>query len=412
MPLARDISSATVIFTARKLSLFQIPSGFFTIFVDANFTFEMSHLTPDVGHNSAAITSPSDIGREEDSQVTMAGILKGLQTSLAQLAKSSEVQTEALQSLREDLILRSDDEGNDDVSGDNNVTGGNNLDVESAVHEALGTNSANSNEQTNAAQNPDPGSQTSLIDSLTQAFTSSKKTSPAIAGKIAELVDSMLVGGLSTETVNERAERHSPPANCKYLAVTTVNEEIWDLLSRKTRTVDLAFQRVQEPLLQGLSALTNLAGKLVKDINDGKTPDTRHVLDHVMDSVALFGNTNWKLNMKRRELIKPDLNPPYTRLCKEDIKPSTKLFGDDLSKHLKDMSEAKKAGQQMQKASSHALNRGSAHSQRRKFARFKPYDREHGSGSKFSNRQHFLGHGRSATNTFKKKNTATSTKTQ
>ena len=94
----------------------------------------------------------------------------------------------------------------------------------------------------------------------------------------------MLVGGLSTETVKERAEKHSPPENCKYLSVTTVNEEIWDLLSRKTRSVDLAFQRVQEPLLQGLSAFTNLAGKLVKDITDGKTPDTRQVLDHVMDT--------------------------------------------------------------------------------------------------------------------------------
>jgi len=56
--------------------------------------------------------------------------------------------------------------------------------------------------------------------------------------------------------------------------------------------VDLAFQRVQETLLQGLSAFTNLAGKLVKDITDGKTPDTRQVLDHVMDSVALLSNTN------------------------------------------------------------------------------------------------------------------------
>ena len=62
--------------------------------------------------------------------------------------------------------------------------------------------------------------------------------------------------------------------------------------------MDLAFQQVQEPLLQGISALTNLAGKLVKDITDGQMPDTRHVLDHVMDSVAMLGNTNWKLNMK------------------------------------------------------------------------------------------------------------------
>ena len=190
-----------------------------------------------------------------------------------------------------------------------------------------------------------------MVDSLTQAFTTSKVTSPAIEGKIAELIDNMLIGELSAETVKERVKKHPLPENCKFLAVTMMNEEIWDLLPRKSRTVDLAFQRVQEPLLQGISALTKLAGKLVKDINDGKTLDT------VMDSVAMLGNTNWKLNMKQRELIKPELNPPYTRLCKEDITLSTKLFGDDLAKHLKDMSEAKKAGQQMQKPYPNSSNR-------------------------------------------------------
>ena len=56
--------------------------------------------------------------------------------------------------------------------------------------------------------------------------------------------------------------------------------------------------------------------------------------------------------MKRREIIKPELNPPYTRLCKDEIKPSQKLFGDDLSKHFKEMTDAKRAGQQMQKVAS------------------------------------------------------------
>ena len=199
----------------------------------------------------------------------------------------------------------------------------------------------------------------------------------------------MLIGELSAETVKERVKKHPPPENCKFLAVTMMNEEIWDLLPRKSRTVDLAFQQVQEPLLQGISALTKLAGKLVKDINDGKTLDT------VMDSVAMLGNTNWKLNMKQRELIKPELNPPYTRLCKEDITLSTKLFGDDLAKHLKDMSEAKKAGQQMQKPYPNSSNRGAVHSQKRNFSRFKPYhyDRTRGSGNKSTNRQPFLGQG-------------------
>ena len=226
-----------------------------------------------------------------------------------------------------------------------------------------------------------------MVDSLTQAFTTSKNTSPAIEGKIAELIDNMLIGELSAETVKERVKKHPPPENCKFLAVTMMNEEIWDLLPRKSRTVDLAFQRVQEPLLQGISALTKLAGKLVKDINDGKTLDT------VMDSVAMLENTNWKLNMKQRELIKPELNPPYTRLCKEDITLSTKLFGDDLAKHLKDMSEAKKAGQQMQKPYPNSSNRGAMHSQKRNFSRFKPYhyDPTRGSGNKSTNRQPFWG---------------------
>ena len=66
--------------------------------------------------------------------------------------------------------------------------------------------------------------------------------------------------------------------------------------------------------------------------------------------------------MKRRELNKQDLNPTYARLCKEDIQSSTKLFVEDLPKYLKDMSEAKKAGQQIQKAASHDLNRVSPQS--------------------------------------------------
>jgi len=115
-----------------------------------------------------------------------------------------------------------------------------------------------------------------------------------------------------------------------------VNEEIRDLLSicRKNRSVDLAFQRLQEPLTHGLSSLTILADQLFKDIQSAKTVDAQETLKHQIDSIALPGHTNWKLNMKRREIIKPDLNPPYTRLCKEEIKPTTKLFAGDLSKHL------------------------------------------------------------------------------
>lgn len=380
------------------------------------FRFQSSKSTREVSEVMALSgePGPADLSsetRENDrgtTEVNMATVLQGLQTTLAQLAKNSELQTEAIQNWKEDILLCSDDEDSEDTPAIDDNTSDNTLDIAATLNNVL---DSSDNSKTTSVKSPESGpTQSVLVDSLTQAFTTSKVTSPAIEGKIAELIDNMLIGGLSAETVKERVEKHPPPENCKFLAVTMVNEEIWDLLPRKSRAVDLAFQRVQEPLLQGISALTKLAGKLVNDINDGKTPDTRQMLDHVMDSVAMLGNTNWKLNMKRRELIKPELNPPYTRLCKEDLTMSTKLFGDDLSKHLKDMSEAKKAGQQMQKPYSNSSNRGAVHSQKRHFNRFKPYhyDRTRGSGNKSTNRQSFLGQGRPST-PFRKKQSASNT---
>lgn len=122
--------------------------------------------------------------------------------------------------------------------------------------------------------------------------------------------------------------------------------------------MDLAFQKVQELLLPGLSALCTLSGKLVSSIQSGDTPNTRETLTVIMDRIALLCNTHHKLNMKRRELIKLELNPPYTRFCKEEIKTTSKLFRDDLSKHLKDMAELKKAGIQMQNSSSTSTSLG------------------------------------------------------
>lgn len=54
--------------------------------------------------------------------------------------------------------------------------------------------------------------------------------------------------------------------------------------------------------------------------------------------------------MKRQEFIKSELSPSYTRLCKKDIKPSIKFFGDDPSKQLKDMADVKMAFIQRQKS--------------------------------------------------------------
>ena len=287
-------------------------------------------LEPDVQCSNGAVG--------QSSQNSMAVILKGLNDTLVQLAKASETQTATLTSLKEDILLRtdSDEEAEKEDSNMSNTQ----LNISVMLNNVLDPSDSGVTKKSACS---DSEKQNDVLESLTQAFVQTNDKSPAITEKFASLIDNMASGGLSPETVKERVDKYPPPENCKFLCTTTITAEVWNLLPRRSKTVDLAFQKVQELLVQGLSSLSLLGDQLVKDLQTGKPTDVRQVLDQVMDSIALVANANHKLNMKRRELIKPDLNPPYTRLCKEYIKPSTKLFGDELSKHLKDM-----AGRQMQ----------------------------------------------------------------
>jgi len=93
------------------------------------------------------LTSASTSSKEKQKDgpnAKMAGILPGLQASIAQLAKSLELQTETLQSLKEDLLLRSDNKESDETSAENESTSGNTPDVESTIDAVLNTSSNNS----------------------------------------------------------------------------------------------------------------------------------------------------------------------------------------------------------------------------------------------------------------------------
>ena len=123
----------------------------------------------------------------------MAAVLQGLQTTLAHLAKNSELQTKAIQNLKEEFLLCSGDEDTEDTSAMDDNTSDNALDIAATLNNVL---DSSDHSKTASVKSPESGSQSALVDSLTQAFTTSKVTSPAIEGKIAELIDNMLNRGI------------------------------------------------------------------------------------------------------------------------------------------------------------------------------------------------------------------------
>ena len=84
--------------------------------------------------------------RENDSgttEVNMATVLQGLQTTMAQLAKNSELQIEAIQNLKEDILLCSGNEDTEDNPALDDDRRDNELDIAATLDHVLDSSDIN-----------------------------------------------------------------------------------------------------------------------------------------------------------------------------------------------------------------------------------------------------------------------------
>ena len=157
-------------------------------------------LEPDVQSSHGAL--------DQSSQNSMAVILKGLNDTLAQLTKASQTQTATLASLKEDILIRpdSDEEADEDQSNTSNTQ----LNVSAVLNNVLDPSDSGICMAKKSAYS-DSERQNDVLESLTYPFVQTKDKSPAITEKVASVIDNMAFGGLSPETVKERADKYPPP---------------------------------------------------------------------------------------------------------------------------------------------------------------------------------------------------------
>jgi hypothetical protein len=72
-------------------------------------------------------------------------------------------------------------------------------------------------------------------------------------------------------------------------------------------------------------------------------PPQKEIVESMTDAIiALCARANSELNIRRKELIKPDLRGDYKHLCSASVLSSSLLFVDDLSKHVKNLTAVNK----------------------------------------------------------------------
>ena len=96
---------------------------------------------------------------------------------------------------------------------------------------------------------------------------------------------------------------------------------------------------MQTSIVKGMTALARVTDAILKRVNEIK--GGKVLAQEAIDSLFLLAHANTKLNNSRKE------HTDYKHLCSASTTVTAELFGDDLSKQIKDISEVNRVGRKV-----------------------------------------------------------------
>ncbi|MES9883155.1 MAG: hypothetical protein ABW185_20010, partial [Sedimenticola sp.] len=180
-------------------------------------------------------------------------------------------------------------------------------------------------------------SEHSVFKNLCDKFNHKEVVDSEVNDDLVGFINTAFRDGITDERQNEIMKEINRPQNCEALAKTRVNQSIWRLLKPHTQTEDVKMQNVQSLVIK---AASNLA-KLLDKGGDVLDPE---MLEWGTNALGLLGQSNKQINNKRKEAHKLDLDPKYQHLCSSAFPFTDNLYGDDVNKNVREISDMNRLG--------------------------------------------------------------------
>lgn len=227
---------------------------------------------------------------------------------------------------------------------------------------------------------------TSKFRQALQKYQKSKeKLGPPVSEDVSELVQERFRHGVDINLYKDTVEKYKKPENCTALSPVRVNDLIWYLLYDDTQAFDEKLQTLQTTL-----AKSGMAFAYTMDMiqSPHRLSKMEEIIDAGIDGLTLLGHAYHLLCLRRKELMKYDLDSHYGLLCSANIPHTSNLFGDDIEGEIRKITDTNKAAHTLRGA-----NRYNRHFSRRGRVRGRGGDFSRGRGRGFS-RFHRGGAGR------------------
>ena len=109
---------------------------------------------------------------------------------------------------------------------------------------------------------------------------------------------------------------------------------MWNQLKDATKKPDMGMQKCQKLFMAAMYAILEAARGACGTIKA-----------NLVHALVLILSGNRELNLKRRELLRPDLNAQFSALCNFSTTISTELSGDNVGKETDEVAKANRLGE-------------------------------------------------------------------
>ena len=176
---------------------------------------------------------------------------------------------------------------------------------------------------------------TSKFASMSKRIKTRETLGDKIDETLAENVTDLFPNGMNDDQVGEltKDESNPRPENCEGLATVKTNQLIWDIISPQAQSVERKMQIIQRAIVKASTVLVNTVNTMAA------TDDNNNAIDGCNDALSILGHTNRKVNITRRELMKPEMCSEYVHVCAQSVEYTSFIFGDDVQKSAKEIED-------------------------------------------------------------------------
>ena len=199
------------------------------------------------------------------------------------------------------------------------------------------------------------------LNDISLEYENIERKGPPLNQKLTKIFQDLIWNNTKPEKIENLLKSVLPPENIEGLEPNKVNIEIWRTISHQTKSADLKLQNMQALVQKSFAVIANMADDLYKNRTE---KDEKVISQTIKDSIrkcadaAVFlGKINQDILNLRREKIAPELNQNYKQLTFKTEDHPKLLFGDDLPKTIKDISQTNKVGQSLTQRHQPALKR-------------------------------------------------------